>query len=271
MNINRVSFGLDIKLVRLSPVLALSLLAALPGCAAPTDGADGDDPSIAADDDEGMVEEAESTLYTAPGSCTYDGTSCFRYNITFPTTSGASCLTKVFLDVKKNGESTWTNVKTSTPADGNNWQNQGRTIGDYTAHSIQSIRVRFRGSDNCRPSPWMSSPVVSKEGSGISDIVYAVSNPSYPASALLADCNVTGATIQESSTVPETVGGVQPLTDIPGMTLTADRSGLTYVTGWGAGCKYQGGDDLVNWAISPSAPLTADGRQATFAIHGYNF
>lgn len=221
-------------------------------------------------DVDGAVQEAEGALWTAQGSCVYDGISCFKYHVGFPNSSNPGCLTEMFLDVKKNGQSAWTNIKSASAADGANWHILASHIDDYTAYSIQDIRLRVRGSAGCNFSSWIdTSPRVRKTSlSGVTSI-FAVSNLNYPNTYSPA-CNTTGSAILDTSLTPESAAGHNPIVDVPGVNLTVDRIGLDPKPGVGNPCTFQGGNDFVCFLIGANAPLVNGSRQATFAVYGFN-
>ncbi len=246
-----------LKLTRLSPVLALALLGALAGCVS-TESSDPEDDNAASNENVG--EGAQSALYTAPGSCTYDGTTCFKWEIYFSDTGGAGCVTDVYLDVKKNGESWWTNVKHSTPADPG-FIKTGREISGYTAQSIHAIRYRRMGPPNCAISYSATSPWMKKSGTNLTKVAYAVRNPSYPGSGPTA-CNVTGVAILNSTVFPDLGGNQVPLVPVdPPMSLFTDRTG--YLGTYSGGQCYYAGDNFQSYQMGSTG-------EAVEIIRGFN-
>lgn len=195
-------------------ILALLTAIAAPACVA-ADDLDVEDGSGEA----GEVDEARSALYTAPGTCTY-GAGCNRYTISSPGWADYDgCGVRMSLDVRKNGESVWTNVKNATrSADGPGFVSSGAHITDYTAHSISAVRWQLVGPAGCRFRTDLWPRVTRKiYPTGAADKAYYLNlNPGNTEETQL--CNGT------MPAFPTTT--ISPVQLVPGLTLTQYRAGI---------------------------------------------
>lgn len=244
-------------------ILALLTAIAAPACVA-ADELDVEDGSGEA----GEVDEARSAVYTAPGTCTY-GPGCNRYTISSPAwLDFDACGVQMSLDVRKNGESGWTNVKKATRSeDGGSFVSLGAHITDYTAYSISAVRWQLVGSAGCKfqTSAW---PKVTRKiyPTGTADKAYYLNlNPGYPLETEL--CTGTNLPVTPTTTI-------SPVQIVPGLTLTQNRVGIgPHPTGEYAPYCYfaPNSSQMFSHAdIADNAPLFpgSSDRIATIAVFG---
>lgn len=162
----------------LLPVLALSLLGAVAGCAVSTESYDLDDESVLDDEDVG---EAQGALN---GNCTWGDSGCVMYSISSGF-NGASGSCPRTVEVRAVGSNTWYAIS-------------GNVF--YSANGVGGVRTTITGTGNgCKVD--MVAGHVTKFSPAPQVHLYSLINPSYPAAAGFDWIN-TSRSVTLSTTAP---------------------------------------------------------------------